>query len=318
MINLQVLLRQLSAGASVRALARFFSRSTGSIANRIDRLARQAMCTLNELVAMPTVAEDLAADGFRTFTVSQFFPCDVTVLIGCDTDTVYALDYALLRRSGSMRPGQKSRREQIDRVVPFDPQATQKSFSRILDTVVRLSLNNRLTARALRTDRHPAYHTAWSAHSHILHLQARSLLALKTTSSKAARTAANPLRAVNYIDREIRKDRADHHRQTVCHARNVCAMLNRLVLYLVYHNIMKKKRIRGSRSPTAVQTIKDSHALHAGIGADTQARWMIELLTSRRFLSLTNLPWFSERLWRKQIPTPLAAGREYLPKYALA
>ena len=273
---------------------------------------------MNNLLGLPSLAEDLAADGFRTFTVSQYFPCNVNLLVGCQSDTVYRFDYALLRRSGSMTHAQRLKRQELDRLVRFDPRATEASFSQLLDTVVSLSVHSAPAPRTLYTVRHPAYRAAWQLHPHIQNLKRRQLLHRLTVSSRSAGTASNPLRAVNYLDREIRKDRADHHRESGCFGRNVCAMLGRLAVYFVYHNMMKSPPVHGSRSPGALETILESHAQHASGAPKELTPLMVKLVSQRRLISREVLPEFYQKLWRKQIPTPLKRGREYLPKYALA
>jgi len=316
MIDLRGLVQLIVSAASVRASARMLCCSTGSVGNRTDRLMRQAIVTLSDITSEACRGEELCADGFRTFCVSQYFPCDIAILVGSSSDTVYGLDYALLRRSGAMSERQKQVRAKLDSRVTFDRRASEKSFSRILDIAMRLWAGG--GGGVLSTDKHPAYRAAWNAHPHMQHLQARGWARHRRVSSRKPRTAANPLRAVNYIDREIRKDRADHHRETVCFARNVPRMLGRLVIYFVMHNLVKKRRIRGSRSPSPLESLHDSHALHAGITADRQANMAVGLLTHRRFLSRELLSPFHRTMWMKRVPTPLKRNPERVPKYALA
>ena len=57
----------------------------------------------------------------------------------------------------------------------------------------------------LITDEHQSYPKA------ILPFRATTDIVHSTVSSQLARTGDNPLFAVNYIDREIRKDLAEHH-----------------------------------------------------------------------------------------------------------
>lgn len=317
MIDLWGFLQLLQSGASVRAIARMFGCSTGSVGNRTDRLMRQALVTLSDIAAEASGAENLCADGFRTFCLSQYFPCDVAILVGSRSDAVYGLDYALLRRSGAMTARQKRVRAMIDRQVSFDPHASENSFSRILDITMRLWAGGLGGHSVLYTDKHPAYRAAWEAHPHMQHFQSRGWAAHLTVSSRKARTAANPLRAVNYMDREIRKDRADHRRETVCFARNVPRMLGRLVIYFATRNLVKKRRIRGSRSPGPLESLFESHARYAGIPAEGQAAMAVGLLSHRRFLTRELLSPFYLALWVKLIPTPLKRRPERVPKYAL-
>lgn len=318
MINLPGFAQLVQSAASVRAIARVYRCSTGTVGNRTDRLMRQALVSLTELAGEATVTEELCADGLRSFCVSQYFPCDINILVGARSDAVYGLDYALLRRSGSMTERQKLRRAELDTRVRFDSQASGKSFLRILDIVMRIWAREPEQLHLLHTDEHPAYRTAWDAHPHIMHFETRGWAAHHTVNSRKARNAANPLRAVNYMDREIRKDRADHHRETICFARNVPRMIGRLAIYFAYHNLLKKHRVRGSRSPTPLETIHESHASFAGIRPERQAAMAIAMVRERKFLSRELLSPFYTLLWTKQIPTPLKCRNERVPKYALS
>lgn len=316
-IDLRSLLVLLRSASSVRSMARFFGCSTGTIANRLDRLTRQALVMLCDTVAVARAHEPLAADGFRSFTVSQYFPCDINLLVGQRTDLLYGLDYSLLPRTGSMTATQRSRWQTLSRTHPSDPTATRRSFSRLLDIVTRIWISHDQDPCTLFTDKHPAYRSAWNSHSHIQHLVARRNARHLTVSSRRARTAANPLRAVNYMDREIRKDRADHCRQTVCFARSVNSMLGRLAIYFSHRNLMKPRRILGSRSPGPLETLHRSHAAAAAIAPVVQAKMMIGFIHHRRFLSREVLPGFYRQLWTKRVPTPLKQSPEYLPRFAL-
>jgi hypothetical protein len=318
MIDLVSFAQLIQSAGSVRSIARLFGCSTGTVGNRTDRLMRQALVTLSDLAAEATAREDLCADGFRSFCVSQYFPCDLTILVGTRSDAVYGLDYALLRRSGSMTAQQKIRRARFDRQVRFDPFATQTSFRRILDIATRLWVRQMTRGSVLYTDEHPAYQAAWKRHPHIQHLAERCCARHHTVSSRQARTGSNPLRAVNYMDREIRKDRADHHRETVCFARNVPRMIGRLVIYFAYRNLLKKRRVRGSRSPGPIETIAQSHARYAGVHARRQAEMAIAMVNHRKFLSRELLSPFYTQLWMKNIQTPLKRRVEHVPKYAVA
>jgi len=63
-------------------------------------------------------------------------------------------------------------------------------------------------------------------------------------SSHLPRTIHNPLFSSNYTDRELRKDLANHHRESVCFNRNVANGMLRLWAYLMWHNYLKPYRIR--------------------------------------------------------------------------
>ncbi len=106
---------------------------------------------------------------------------------------------------------------------------------------------------------------------------------------------------MNYIDREIRKDLAEHRRETVCFARNAALSLQRMWIYLVHHNCCKPYRI----SPRCRLT----HAEHAGVSHKLLAGSLRCWLTRRAFLSRTVLSAPMLRAWMAMEHTPFSADR---------
>lgn len=96
----------------------------------------------------------------------------------------------------------------------------------------------------------------------------------KTVSSRAARTPANPLFPVNYLDREIRKDLHEHVRETACFGRNVNAQMERLTLYLFYHNYRNRHRAHGDRHSNAEMAGLDPGEMSVGTEASLAAACM--------------------------------------------
>ena len=136
-------------------MARDFSVSVDVVLNKLSRLSRNGIATLQQLQRQVSLNEDLAADGFESFTVSQYFPCHINLLAGVQSQLVYWVDYVALRRKGRMTDVRRKRREQ-------------------------------------------------------------QRIRLQQVSSKRVRNRMNPLFSVNYLDRQLRKDMAEHVRETVC------------------------------------------------------------------------------------------------------
>jgi hypothetical protein len=133
-----------------------------------------------------------------------------------------------------------------------------------------------------------------------------------TITSTLPRTYANPLFASNYLDREIRKDQANHRRETTCFCRNVAKGMLRLVLYLIDHNYRKRFSIKARSSDTRV------HAQIAGIDKAPIALELRKMFSERAFISNLTLPQTLDRIWRKRFTTPLTHSPEYLPAFTLA
>ncbi|MBL8967752.1 MAG: hypothetical protein JNG85_12145 [Spirochaetaceae bacterium] len=131
----------------------------------------------------------------------------------------------------------------------------------------------------------------------------------RTVSSRAARTRANPLFPVNYLDRELRKDLHEHVRETVCFGRNINRQMERLALYIFAHNYRKRYRIPNDRR---------SHAEVAGYDPRRIAVELKLVWKRRAFLSLTETTPSMRDSWLRLRETPLKKGKDYLPRYAAA
>jgi len=310
-IDYSLLLFLFCAGHSIRALTRFFSTTTTTIQNRFSRLARSSLVLVCSLLQQFTPEEDFVADGLQNFCVSQDFPHDIHLLAGKESQFLYGCNYALFRRSGRKTPQQAERCKRIYPRVDFSRYTIKRTFRELLIQLQRFAANR--PALRLYTDERRQYrlalreHPLWYARS--LDRRFRHI----TVNSRKPRTLSNDLFSVNYLDREIRKDVAEYHRETVCFGRNVGNMLERTWLYFFYHNFMKPYRI-------GVSGEQRTHAEVAGVSR-RWIEWMLaRVFRCRGFLHDGAIPYgsFYEQLWRREITTPLKEQPDYLPKYAVA
>lgn len=274
-IDLYRLRRLLVSGVSIRAAARLLCCAPASVSRRVVLLARQSIAAHAALSSHHRLAEALVADGFESFWVSQYHPNNFNLLCGSESQYVYAMTSVSLKRSGRMREGQRRRRDRIEARDGSDPQALERSFGELMQAAVRLWRGRFEPGEpahgVLLTDEHKTYPRA------ILPARASVDIDHRTVSSHLARSRDNPLFAVNYIDREIRKDLAEHHRESVCFARNAAASTARMWVYLVWHNIDKPYRI----SPRSAST----HAEVSGVARERVMRERGTLLRRRAFFS---------------------------------
>ena len=89
--------------------------------------------------------------------------------------------------------------------------------------------------------------------------------------------------------------------------------LERLCVYLYHHNFIKLYRID-------VKGEDRSHAEVAGLQLKEIQRIHSDVISKRRFIKDEEVvaKSFFDQLWRRQIPTPLKEGPEYLQKFAVA
>ncbi|GAB1484341.1 hypothetical protein MASR2M78_31590 [Treponema sp.] len=82
--------------------------------NRLERLGRNAIFMQSKLMESLAFKEDLVADGFESFTKSQYHPCNINILVGKKSQFLYEATYTTLRRKGRMTEQQKKKRELIE------------------------------------------------------------------------------------------------------------------------------------------------------------------------------------------------------------
>jgi hypothetical protein len=292
--------------ASIRGSARQLHVSPGAVSLRLAKLARQALALHAELAPRIRLAEALVADGLQSFWVSQYYPTHFNTLLGAQSQYVYALTTATLRRSGRMSSTQRVRRAELEVRDRPDSGELARRFAELLRGAAPLWQAVPKADRRLITDEHTLYPRALATipvdgvgHTRI--------------SSRSPRTVTNPLFAANYFDREIRKDLAEHRRETVCFARSAAASVQRMWVYAAYHNYRKPYRIGVG--------CRETHAERAGIDRRTLTRALRHWLTQRAFLSHTVLSQPMLRAWVGAEHTPLRGdwvNARATPRYALA
>ncbi|TVQ96185.1 MAG: hypothetical protein EA403_16785 [Spirochaetaceae bacterium] len=327
-LDYRELLRQLVSCGSTRDMARATASTTSTVANRIERLARGAAALHAGVLQRVGVAEPLVIDGFQNFAVSKYYPNNINLLVGQHSGLLYDCDYRTIRRSGRMSERQKRRREQLEEHFRAPSNALVEGFRTLVDSAMRVrshlhhcpegessvrgapaDTSEAIKALLLLTDEKNEYKRALFGDTHYRLLTASRMIRHERTLSTEARTAENPLFVVNYFDRQLRKDLKECVRHTVCFGRNVSNVMQRMLLYRLYHNHYKAYRHRRPH---------ERHEIRAGV----DGAWIdveLERLYERRpFLSRTP-PIETDRLvWLRQLVTPLGRDREYLPKFALA
>ena len=305
-IDYQRIESSLCTCRGVRASARSLGCSPDSITNRTSRLARQCISAHSRIISRLSPDEPFAADGFESFSVSQYFPNNIHLLLGSRSQLVFFCDYLTLRRSGRMTALQKRTRAALEHFSRPDPHALTRSFSELLDHLSSLVPRCASAPVVLNTDKKLEYRQALKAHRSLAPLIDSGAFSHSRTDSRAPRTHTNPLFAVNYIDRELRKDLAEHVRETVRFARNVNHCMERLWIYLVNHNLSKRFRIN---DPAALSR---RHVTIAGAEEALIEQATERLYQHRRFLSFETLEPAQLRVWRREHETPLRTANRRL------
>lgn len=302
--------RAISQGESVSSIARHLGASTASIQNRIDRLSRACLAMHAELTSSLTLGEHLVADGFESFDRSQYFPNNINILVGKRSQFLYGLTHVTIRRKGRMTVAQKARRARLEEFWRAPRAGIRRSFSRVLAAIDPIWDRSKFPRLHLWTDEHRIY-----PHAVLDSLPLRTAMRdgsfrHSIWSSTAPRDLLNPLFAVNYYDRELRKDLAAFRRESTCFTRNVANGLSRTACHLGYHNYQKPFRVKSTQIDDMV------HAEVAGIDRSAIQSKLSRLYIDRPFICRSRPNTELARIWLKRTPTPLKKELDPLPAFA--
>ena len=308
-IDYRELFSRITSGSGLRSIGRKLQLSHQIIGNRISRLARQALALQARLLVGFALDEDLAADGFESFVASQYEPNNIHLLVGATSQFLYEFDYAHLRRKGRMSAAQKDERERREGLWVRPPVSISASFSHILESLEGL-LAGRVKERVrLFTDERHEYHRLIDRSPPLQSLRRRGLFSHLRISSKKARTLTNRLFPVNYWDRELRKDNADHVRETVQFSRSVASCLERIAVYQMWHNYFKPYRIDDGPKSRLL------HGQVAGIDRERIEAELEGIFERRRFLSRVRLSWSQALVWFRMVGNLERRSGGYWPAY---
>jgi hypothetical protein len=271
--------RLISQGTGLRQIARVLGTSHTTVARHVARLGRHCLLFHRERLRGLTLSEPMVIDGFETFEYSQYFPFHANLAVGAQSWFLYHFTDSPLRRKGRMTPFQKRRRRELEQTFGRpDPKAVERGIVALLQSVPRQAPAG--TPLLLRSDDHPAYQRALSG----LRRKRRSCggdlgIRHQITSSTERRTTANPLFPVNLADLLLRHSNANHHRETIAFSKRRQAALERLAVFTVWRNYVKRRCEKGPRESAAMWLRLTDRLL----------RWR-EILRRRRFPAHGGLP----------------------------
>lgn len=276
--------RGLVNGAAHRQIARIAGCAHSTVTKRARRLGRHAQL-LQQIVlgALPGIGEPVNYDDFETFTGSQYFPCGFGTSIGHHSWFSYTLGFAPHRRTGKLTPAQIRRQAALDRLCGPRP---KDSYARALAMQLDMLGPKLAGARpTLITDDHKAYARVLRRHpigDRIRHLIFPNPKRGPKGSPRApeAKARDQAMFPVDMVHRFLRHSVKAHARETISFGRRIEAQLERLYLYAVFRNLVKRRSERRPNAPTP-------------------AMW----------LSLTTEPWSWERVFAKRLqPSRIDGG----------
>jgi hypothetical protein len=216
-------------------------------------------------------------------------------VVGRRSHFFYGFTDSELRRSGAMTAAQKRTRALLERRHGRpDPRSIEQETAAVLGVVCSVAQE-----LELHTDEHADYPRALRR---LAHLRVRHL----TVPSRAARTARNPLFAVNLLDLLIRHSGANHKRETIAFAKRRQMAIWRLWVMLAWRNYLKWVSERSRR---------DTPAMRLGICA--RRLRVADLLRRRLFVTRRTLParW-QAYYWGRTATRLMPKGRDHRLRYA--
>jgi hypothetical protein len=318
--DLAWLLGHLYGCSGLRQTGRFAGVTYRVIANRTRRLARNALTVMDLVISRLALGEDLALDGFESYTRSQYHPNNITHVVGRKSEFIYAAVHTLLRRKGSMTAAQRRQRGLIDQVWKPATSVRQDVGGMLSD--LSPSIERACQAReqlTLSTDEHRSYAPAIKDVPRLGALLSGGRLVHERTSSREARTKENPLFVVNYVDRQMRKNMAEHVRETIRQGREVNCQMERMAVFMMMHNFLTPKRI----TDQALFGEQPTHAEAAGLGGKEVCRQMRRVFTHRHvWTHLRSGQGWITRIWQHLYRNPpvvrVKKGRLVVRSVALA
>ncbi len=223
-----------------RQISRALACSPSTVAHQIARLGRHCLLLQARELARIDRLHEIAIDGFETFEWSQYFPFHHNVAV--DIASGYFLYHtdSPLRRKGRMTRHQKERRVVLeDRLGKAHPKAVESGVRDLL-----AGLLSKQRSVTLRSDDHAAYPRAIAS--------LKFEIAHCITSSKERRDRRNPLWEVNLLDLMIRHSTAAHKRETIAWAKRRQASIEKLAIFQMWRNYIKRRREKGNRVTSAM------------------------------------------------------------------
>jgi hypothetical protein len=300
----QTLLKSICSCSGLRQHARFIDVSFRVVQNRIRHLARNCLAVLDGAAFELPLTEDLTLDGFESYTRSQYFPNNISILVGGKSQYMYGAVHTLLRRKGRMTAAQRQNRAMIDAHWRPPRGAIRGDCALLLaDHAAMIDTASRSRPVTLWSDEHREYPRAVRMVEGLKEALQQGRLRHRTVSSRAARTRFNPLFAVNYVDRQLRKNMGEHVRETVKQGREVNCQMERMAIFMVAHNFLTPHRVRDGTTLFADPT----HAAMAGVGLTDPDRCLTRLYTHRHIWGHSrNRAGWQGKVWQHAYENPPA------------
>jgi len=254
-----------------------------------------------------TLGETVVVDDFDSFAGSQYFPCTLPTATGADSWFVYGTAFARERRRGHLSPVQHVRRARFEDTFGRPERGSvERAFRSLIGrlpaaagTPIRLVANDDPTIRRAAAAFRSVTLTAFPN-------PRRGPKGSPRTPEARARDAA--LFPNDQLHRFLRHSEAAHRRETIAFGRSYNGLVERVVLFIVWRNLVQARSERHPRDGTA--------AMRLGL-TDSPWTWR-NVLAERLFPSRVRPPAEVMDVYRRALVTPhLRTERRHALKHAI-
>jgi transposase-like protein len=221
-------------GMSNNSISKRLKVSEGTVRDRFKTMSRQSLLFEKEH-APAKITEDVAYDGFETFTYSQFSPCYINTAVGSFSMFIYHNTFSPLNRKGRMTEEQKRVHRQLVLKHGIYPQSSVYEES----LYILNNLSNKGAGRTLYTDEHKAYLRAVRSFD--------CQMEHETIHSEVRRDPTNPLFPINRLHNLYRHFFSSQKRETISFQKHEAALMEKIQLMKIYQNFMKPKFVKKNK-----------------------------------------------------------------------
>ncbi len=295
-LPLKAIKTSLLEGASMREVGRRYKASPMAVQQAVIRLGRQSIAAQSHLLDRLHERNGLVIDGFRSFVTSQDYPCDITITVDRDGETVLTMTHALFRRGGRTTAQQKHRLHRKNlRWQPL-PGSMKQAISLQIKELWDYARPRDGGAILVDTDEHPLYLHLLALDRLASHFRLAGLFSHRQTSSRVHRSMQNPLFPANYVDRLIRHRLREHTRETIAFGRNAVMQMHRAWIFAWDHNANREFRVRNP--------LLGVHAVQGSVRPDMVSSLTRSFYRRRIRPSSTGLSESLKNVWEGSLQTP--------------
>ena len=312
----------LAGGASVREVSHRYRTTPMAVQSAVLRLGRQAMAGQAWLLHHLEPRRYVCFDGLRSFVTAQDYPCDITTVVDRPGETILTMVNTVMLRGGTMTPRQRTRFEAKKLVWRPRRGIFKNDITRLLSEIWSYLRPTAEQLAIIATDEHPLYRSVINRNAIVAHFRRREMFAHLRTAGSAARTPANRLFPVNYVDRMMRHRVKEHMRETIAGGRHAALQMHRAWLFAWELNARRPWRVR--QPAEGLHATHSSRTYAAAVAAAVPSRIQREFFTRRIRLYGCHMPETMRQVWRAELPTPPLRWRKpqkgttvVIPLYAI-